>query len=83
MKDIDLGSLGVSLDIQGTATYAQKMNHVDRANKIYDGAIKSITSGTKKFEMSMEDLSKTSGLMQKQLQINKVKLEQMKTEYDK
>ncbi|MGF9946085.1 transglycosylase SLT domain-containing protein [Priestia megaterium] len=83
MKDIDLGSLGVSLDLQGTATYAQKMNTVDRANKIYDGAIKSITTGTKKFEMSMEDLSKTSGLMQKQLQTNKVKLEQMKSEYDK
>ncbi|MEH7507302.1 transglycosylase SLT domain-containing protein [Priestia megaterium] len=83
MKDIDLGSLGVSLDFQGSATYAQKMNVVDRANKIYDGAVKSITQGTKKFEMSMKDLSKTSGLMQKQIQTSKVKLEQMKTEYDK
>jgi len=83
MKDIDLGSLGVSLDFQGSATYAQKMNTVDRANKIYDGALKSITQGTKKFEMSMEDLSKTSGLMQKQIQTNKVKLEQMKAEYEK
>ncbi|MCM3792509.1 transglycosylase SLT domain-containing protein [Priestia megaterium] len=83
MKDIDLGSLGVSLDIQGTATYAQKMNHVDRAHKIYDGAIKSITQGTKKFEMSMEDLSTTSGLMQKKLEASKVQLGQMKTEYDR
>jgi len=83
MKDIDLGSLGVSLDFQGSATYAQKMNVVNRANKIYDSAVNSITQGTKKFEMSMEDLSKTSGLMQKQIQANKVRLEQMKAEYEK
>ncbi|MGG3157133.1 transglycosylase SLT domain-containing protein [Priestia megaterium] len=83
MKDIDLGSLGVSLDLQGTTTYAQRLNVVNRANNIYDSAVKTITAGTKKFEMSMEDLSKTSGLMQKQLETNKVKLKEMKSEYER